>query len=99
MMNHKDAGAFEKRSPSLAEWQQEQTRASAPRPAAAKAPGEKETLVVVSKTKDYIRAKSGFNTSDAVMELLSERIRAMLDEAIQSAERQGRKTVLDRDIS
>src|SRR4051812_20839304 len=34
----------------------------------------KEVLVVASKLKNYIKAKSGMNTSGAVMEILSERL-------------------------
>ena len=36
-----------------------------------------EVLVVASKLKNYIRAKSGMNTSGSVMEALSGRIRAL----------------------
>ncbi|HTO53668.1 MAG TPA: hypothetical protein VMR50_09795 [Myxococcota bacterium] len=57
-----------------------------------------EILVVVSKLKAYVRAKSGMNTSDAVAELLSERLRRLCDDAIRSAQRDGRRTVLDRDF-
>lgn len=58
----------------------------------------RETLVVVSKTKDYVRARSGMNTSDGVMDVLSDRIRRLLDEAIRQAGQDGRKTVMDRDF-
>lgn len=53
---------------------------------------------MVSKVKDYIRARSEMNTSDALMALLSDRIRELCDEAIDSARVEGRKTVLDRDL-
>jgi len=59
---------------------------------------EKEILVVVSRMKDYIRWKSGFKTSDRAAVPLSEIVRRACDEAIQTAERDGRKTVLDRDV-
>ena len=59
---------------------------------------EKEILVVVSRMKDYIRWKSGFNTSDRAAGPLSEIVRRACDEAIQTAERDERKTVLDRDV-
>ena len=59
---------------------------------------EKEILVVVSRMKDYIRWKSGFNTSDRAAVPLSEIIRKACDEAIRTAQRDGRKTVLDRDV-
>lgn len=57
-----------------------------------------EVLVVASKLKNYIRAKSGMNTSAAVMEALSKRVRELCDQAIESAKRDGRKTVMDRDF-
>jgi len=70
-------------------------RPAAP-PAAPAAP--EEILVVVSKLKAYVRARSGMNTSDAVAEVLSDRLRRLCDEAIRRAERDGRRTVLERDF-
>ena len=58
----------------------------------------KEVLVVASKLKNYIREKSGMNTSGAVVDALSEKIRALCDSAIENAKRDGRKTVMDRDF-
>jgi hypothetical protein len=58
----------------------------------------REILVVASRLKDYVRAKSGYNTSDGVLEPLSDLVRRIADEAIQNAERAGRRTVLDRDV-
>ncbi len=57
-----------------------------------------EVLVVASKLKNYIRAKSGMNTSGAVMSALSEKVRQLCDQAIDNAKREGRKTVMDRDF-
>ncbi|MCM2322721.1 MAG: hypothetical protein NDJ90_05630 [Oligoflexia bacterium] len=57
-----------------------------------------EVLVVASKLKNYIRTKSGMNTSSAVMEALSNKIRQLCDQAIESAKSEGRKTVMDRDF-
>ena len=59
---------------------------------------KKETLIVASKLKGYIRTKSGLNTSASVMEILSERLRQMCDQAIAKAQQEGRKTVMDRDF-
>lgn len=118
VMNHKDAGAIEKRSPSRAEWEREnsdepapaprriipavqpQTMSSAPAsgPSPLKTGVPRETLIVVSKTKDYVRNRSGMNTSDGVIDVLSDRVRALLDMAIRNAESDGRKTVMDRDF-
>ncbi|HEX3775246.1 MAG TPA: hypothetical protein VHV51_12325 [Polyangiaceae bacterium] len=58
----------------------------------------KDVLVVVSKLKAYIKARSGMNTSDSVTEVLSDRIRHWCDAAIEVAQADGRKTVLDRDF-
>lgn len=57
-----------------------------------------DTLIVASRLKDYIRARSGFNTSDRVLAPLSDIIREVCEEAIRNAGREGRRTVLDRDI-
>jgi hypothetical protein len=67
-------------------------------PAARPSDVPREVLVVVSKLKSYIHARSGMSTSDAVAERLSEKIRLLCDEAIRRAEQNGRKTVLDRDF-
>ena len=58
----------------------------------------KDVLVVVSKLKKYIRARSGMNTSDNVMGVLSDHLRRICERAIQKAAEEGRKTVLDRDF-
>lgn len=70
--------------------------ASLPPRAATDVP--REILVVASKLKAYIRARSGMNTSDAVLEVLSDRLRELCDRAIEKAAQAGRKTVLDRDF-
>ncbi len=57
-----------------------------------------ETLVVASKLKNYIREKSGMNTSAAVIDVLSTKLRRMCDEAVERAKQDGRKTVMDRDF-
>ncbi|MBW2286642.1 MAG: hypothetical protein JRG80_14700 [Deltaproteobacteria bacterium] len=59
----------------------------------------REILIVASRLKEYIRAKSGFNTSDGVLAPLSDAVRRICDEAIANAARLERKTVLERDIS
>jgi histone H3/H4 len=57
-----------------------------------------EILVVASKLKNYIRAKSGMNTSASVLGVLSEKVRQLCDQAIENARADGRKTVKDRDF-
>jgi histone H3/H4 len=56
-----------------------------------------DVLIVASKMKQYIRACSGMNVSDNVLEALSDHVRALCDGAMRSAERDGRKTVMARD--
>jgi hypothetical protein len=70
----------------------------APPPAASEEAGDDDILVVVSKLKKYIRARSGMNTSDNVMSVLSDHLRRICDRAVQKAAEEGRKTVLDRDF-
>ena len=60
--------------------------------------GKSETLVVASKLKNYIREKSGMNTSAAVIDVLSNKLRRLCDEAVERAKQDGRKTVMDRDF-
>ncbi|MGC4090284.1 MAG: hypothetical protein QM756_20880 [Polyangiaceae bacterium] len=59
---------------------------------------DKEILVVVSKLKAYVKARAGYNTSDAVAEVLSDHLRRLCDLAIDNANVESRKTVLDRDF-
>lgn len=58
----------------------------------------RDVLVVVSKLKAYIKASSGMNTSDGVVDVLSDYLRAVCERAIENARSEGRKTVLDRDF-
>lgn len=57
-----------------------------------------DVLVVVSKLKAYVKARSGMNTSDGVVDALSAKIRKLCDAAIEVARLDGRKTVMDRDF-
>ncbi len=114
VLRHRDAWAEEQRAPTAAEWaarrRAEAERAAAPpaaprpRPAAAAPPPPTDTpvphdvLIVVSKLKAYIRARSGMNCAEAVTDVLSDRVRALCDRAIEQARAMGRKTVLDRDF-
>lgn len=113
MLRHRDAWAEDAKAPTRAEWEgrqhSEAERAvAAPadataRPAAAPPvpsgePIPHDVLVVVSKLKAYVRARSGMNTSDGVTDVLSDRLRNLCDRAIEQARAAGRKTVLDRDF-
>lgn len=107
---HRDAGAIEKMAPTKAEalLAASQTEASSsttsekrriiPTPAQPSAQSPKDILIVASKLKDYIRARSEMNTSASVMDILSDIVRIECDKAIEQARREGRKTVLDRDF-
>lgn len=63
------------------------------------ADGPKEVLIVASRLKEYVKAVSGYNTSDGVLGPLSEIVRIEVAKAIEKARAEGRKTVLDRDVS
>ena len=58
-----------------------------------------DILVVASKLKAYIKDASGLSTSDKVLPLISEKVRQICDQAIASAKNDGRKTVMDRDVT
>jgi len=105
LARHREAGAEERVAPATPD-------APADKPKPARKTGRrriapvkrrdpslpKETLVVSKALKAYIKAASGLRTSDAVMDLLSEKLRDMCDRAIDRAEQDERKTVLDRDF-
>jgi hypothetical protein len=57
-----------------------------------------ESLVVASKVKKKIKDKSGFNTSAAVFDRLTELVERECEKAIENARRDNRKTVMDRDF-
>ena len=57
-----------------------------------------DILIVASKLKKYVKARADMNTSDRVLEPLSDVVRRAVDRAIESARRDERKTILDRDF-
>jgi hypothetical protein len=83
-----------------------EARAAAPPPGASPTPLPRvaasdlphDVLIVVSKLKAYVRARSGMNTSDAVVDVLSDKVRELCDRAVEKAAQAGRKTLLDRDF-
>ena len=106
---HRDAAAIEKKSPTQAEYEKSQDapvsggqrRIIASSSASVNTSSKKdenEILVVVSKVKAYIKSQADMNVSDEIMDILSHRIRYFCDQAIKSAQSDGRKTVLDRDM-
>lgn len=113
MMRHREAWAESVRAPTRAEWELQQAEEAARAAkseerivnenestvsAGGGADIPQEVLIVVSKLKAYIKAKSGMNTSDGIVPVLSTIIREICDRAIESARSDGRKTVLDRDV-
>ena len=106
-VNHRESWAEERTAPDSAAQATASAKSQrAPRRAIVRdlapnlgsdAPSE-EVLIVASKLKNYIRARSGMNTSDRVMAVLSDQVRRLADRAIEKARRAERKTVLDRDF-
>jgi hypothetical protein len=107
--NHRESWAEERVAPAQAETASDSAEArpektgtrrivrEAPSPSTGSEATE-EILIIASRLKDYIRARSGFNTSDRVLAPLSAILRRVCDTAITNAIRNERKTVLDRDI-
>ena len=58
----------------------------------------RDVIVVVAKVKEYVKARSGMNTSDSVALVLSAHLRRLAREVIRKAAGDDRKTVLDRDV-
>jgi hypothetical protein len=71
---------------------------TSPRARSGGAAAPRDVLVVVSKLKLYVRATADMNTSDDVVEELSNRLRALCDGAVEQARAAGRKTVMARDF-
>lgn len=99
---HKDAYAIEELAPKTAT-PQRIIVAGASTPTTTSAPGKsnvqsREVLIIASRLKDYISLRSEFNTSAGVMDVLSDYVRVLCDQAIDNARAEGRKTVLDRDF-
>ena len=59
---------------------------------------ENEVLVVASKVKAYIKAKSELKCSAGVIDVLTAKVREMCDAAIASAKADKRKTVQEKDF-
>ena len=101
---HREAWAEEKTAPRTAAPAEVspgsgKRRLVRPEPAVPKPDGTTEdVLIIASRLKDYVREKSGYNTSDRALGPLSDIVRRVCDEAIRNAQREGRRTVLDRDV-
>lgn len=107
---HRDAGAIEKVAPKDAAADAALHRAPArilvkptpsatsSAPAGSLAAAPQEVLIIASRLKEYIQARSEYNTSASVMDVLSDHVRILCDRAIDNARADGRKTVMDRDF-
>ncbi|MEO0334895.1 MAG: hypothetical protein AAF202_00770 [Pseudomonadota bacterium] len=106
---HKDAAAIENRAPSqphVAETPKRRIVASSPAKVAKSSPipsanntaNQHEILVVASKLKKYVQDSADMNTSQAVLSVLSDKLRKLCDQAVENARREGRKTLMDRDF-
>lgn len=110
---HKDAGAIEKIAPATGGETSVQevsrdvgAQIQAPNkilvrpqgPAMVSNSVSNEVLVIASRLKEYIAARSEFNTSASVMNVLSDHLRKICDQGIEAARAEGRKTVMDRDF-
>jgi histone H3/H4 len=112
MMRHRDAWAEPVKAPTREQYmavlaEEEEKEAKEMSEEADKGrriiglPGDdlpKDVLIVVSKLKAYVKARSGMSTSDGAMDVLSQHLRKLCDLAIQHAGTAGRKTVMDRDF-
>lgn len=58
-----------------------------------------ETLIVISKVKKFIKEQQGLNVSQGFFPKVDEDIRFAINEAINTAKKMGRKTVMGRDFS
>ena len=92
---HKDAAAIEAKAPTLI---RQSAGAAGPAASPAKTVTTREVLIIASRLKEYIQAKSQMNTSGNVMDVLSDYLRVVCDRAIDNARAEGRKTVMDRDF-
>lgn len=105
VMNHKSAGAIEKRAPYEKVEEVENTpRRILVNPSnvqskmGSSTTMDHEVLIVASKLKQYIKEKHELNTSADVMDKLSHIVRRLADEAAERAKMSGRKTLMDRDF-
>ncbi|MCC7405146.1 MAG: NFYB/HAP3 family transcription factor subunit [Bdellovibrionales bacterium] len=58
-----------------------------------------DILVVTSKVKKFIKDAGGCNTSAETVQVLSEAVKRLCQKGVDQAKKDGRKTVMARDIS
>jgi histone H3/H4 len=98
VMNHKSSWAEENRAPKKGENENEAPRRIIIANKSSSPELEQDILIVASKLKAYIKEKHDMNTSANVMEILSQHVRRLSNIACEKAQREGRKTVMDRDF-
>jgi len=106
---HKDAAAIEMKAPLTpdAGVPRDPTRKIIPATSsgtmggasASSASVTREVLIIASRLKEYVSARSEMNTSGGVVEVLSDHVRVICDRAIDNARADGRKTVMERDFA
>lgn len=112
-MRHRESWAVEQTAPGRAQYERERAeevakaaRAPSERKVVARTPGPAgpagalptDILIIASKLKNYVRAKSGMRTSDTCLDALSIIVRDACNEAIRRAGTEGRQTLMDRDF-
>jgi len=108
--NHREAYAEEAKAPmhtAATELNEEKPRekrriivdGTQPRASAVpSAPSNLETLVVVSRVKNFVKNQADFNTSQCAIDALTKKIAEECLKGIKQAEIAGRKTMMGRDI-
>ncbi len=103
VMGHKSAYAEEERAPLTLKEERPRRRIVAKSAGRSQEASQSDlpmdVLIVVSKLKAYVKAKSGMNTSGDVGDELSKFVRVLVDEACENARADGRKTLMARDFS
>ena len=101
VMGHKSSYAEEERAPSFLDEQKPRRRivqSSQPKTSNHNSPN-KETLIVVSKMKNFVKDSTDMNTSGDVADVLSDYVRELIVQASENARSEGRKTLMGRDFS
>lgn len=103
VMGHKSAFAEEERAPRQKEGERPKRRIVTSSSSSARNQSQSDLpmdiLIVVSKLKAYVKAKSGMNTSADVSDELSKIVRVLVNEACDKARADGRKTLMGKDFS
>lgn len=105
---HKSAGAIDQKAPASAQANNsgnsgrriipQTPRTQLSKPSNRQIAKGGEVLVIASRLKDFINQQSEFNTSAAVLDVLSDHLRHIAMQAIDNARSDGRKTVMEQDV-